>query len=184
MLKVGVIFSRLETIHSLSIQLTGDLNNNILKNTIDGEKNILKENVLDLPNLNWLENLELTCCAEFFFEVLCCGVREAGLKQQNLLFKSGTAFCTSLEKELNILKQNAVENKNLLSEKERTLALYNEEKIWGEVLENKRFENLNNKKMTPYFLSLVKGSKKVDSLSNIVDENGTPFNSDEERKIV
>ena len=36
--------------------------------------------------------------------------------------------------------------------------------------------------MTPYFLSLVKGSKKEDSLSNIVDENGTPFNSDEERK--
>ena len=111
LLKVGVIFSRLETIHSLSIQLTGDLNNNILKNTIDGEKNILKENVLDLPNFNWLENLELTCCAEFFFEALCCGVREAGLKQQNLLFKSGTAFRTSLEKELNILKQNAVETK-------------------------------------------------------------------------
>ena len=36
--------------------------------------------------------------------------------------------------------------------------------------------------MTPYFLSLVKGSKKEDSLSNIVDQNGTPFNSDEERK--
>ena len=36
--------------------------------------------------------------------------------------------------------------------------------------------------MTPYFLSLVKGSKKEDSLSNIVDENGTPFNSEEERK--
>ena len=89
----------------------GDLNNNILKNTIDGEKNILKENVLDLPNFNWLENLELTCYAEFFFEALCCGVREAGLKQQNLLFKSGTAFRTSLEKELNILKQNAVETK-------------------------------------------------------------------------
>ena len=70
LLKVGVIVSRLDNIHSLSIQLSGDLNNNFLKNTIDGEKNILKENVLDLPNFNWLENLELTCCAEFFFEAL------------------------------------------------------------------------------------------------------------------
>ena len=98
------------------------------------------------------------------------------------MFKSGTALRISLEKELNIPKQNAVENKHLITEKERILALYNEAKIWEEVLENKRFENLNNKKMTPYFLSLVKGSKKEDSLNNIVDENGTPFNSDEERK--
>ena len=42
--------------------------------------------------------------------------------------------------------------------------------------------NANNTVTTPYFLSLVKGSKKEDSLNNIVDENGTPFNSDEERK--
>ena len=59
---------------------------------------------------------------------------------------------------------------------------YNEEKIREEVIKNKRFENLNNEKMTPYFLSLVKGSKKEDSLINIVDENGIPFNSNEERK--
>ena len=59
---------------------------------------------------------------------------------------------------------------------------YNEEKISEEVIKNKRFENLNNEKMTPYFLSLVKGSKKEDSLINIVDENGIPFNSNEERK--
>ena len=124
LLKVGVIFSRLDTIHSLSSQLTGDLNNNCLKNTIEGEKNILKENVLDLPNFNWLENLELTCCAEFFFAALCCEVREADLKQQNLLFKSGTTFHIILEKELNFLKQNAVENKLSISEKEHTLALY------------------------------------------------------------
>ena len=50
------------------------------------------------------------------------------------LFKSGTAFRISLEKEPNILKQNAVENKHLITEKERTLALYNEEKIREEVL--------------------------------------------------
>ena len=61
--------------------------------------------------------------------------------------------------------------------KERALALHNEETICKEVLENKKFEMLNNEKMTPYFLSLVKGSKKEESLDQVVNDDGTPFNN-------
>ena len=43
---------------------------------------------------------------------------------------------------------------------------------------------LNNEKMTPYFLSLVKGSKKEESLDQVVNDDGTPFNSNEDRNIL
>ena len=40
---------------------------------------------------------------------------------------------------------------------------------------------LNNEKMTPYFLSLIKGSKKEESLDQVVNDDGTPFNSSKDR---
>ena len=73
-----------------------------------------------------------------------------------------------------------MENRNQINLKEHTLAIHNEETIRNEVLENKKFEMLNNEKMTPYFLSLVKGSKKEESLDQVVNDDGTPFNSNED----
>ena len=175
---VGSIYTSLERIHSNTIKLSGEPENINLKNTIEGEKNSLKDILTDLPSFIWLETLNLSCGAEFFFEALCCGVREGRLKQQNYLFKAGTTFRISLEKEINILKQAPVEkNRNQINLKERALALHNEETIRNEVLENKKFEMLNNEKMTPYFLSLVKGSKKEESLDQVVNDDGTPFNN-------
>ena len=178
---VGSINTSLERIHSNTIKLSGEPENINLKNTIEGEKNSLKDILTDLPSFIWLETLNLLCGAEFFFEALCCSIREACLKQQNYLFKSGTAFRISLEKEINILKQAPVENRNQINLKEHALALHNEETIRNEVIEYKKFEMLNNEKMTPYFLSLVKGSKKEESLDQVVNDDGTPFNSSKDR---
>ena len=74
-----------------------------------------------------------------------------------------------------------MENRNQINLKEHALALHNEETIRNEVLEYKKFEMLNNEKMTPYFLSLVKGSKKEESLDQVVNDDGTPFNSSKDR---
>ena len=40
---------------------------------------------------------------------------------------------------------------------------------------------LNNEKMTPYFLSLIKGSKKEESLDQVVNDDGAPFNNSKDR---
>ena len=143
---VGSIYTSLESIHSNTIKLSGEPENINLKYTIEGEKNSLKDILTDLPSFIWLETLNLSCGAEFFFEALCCGVREACLKQQNYLFKAGTAFWISLEKEINILKQAPVENRNQINLKERALALPNEETICNKVLENKNLRCSTMKK--------------------------------------
>ena len=52
----------------------------------------------------------------------------------------------------------------------------------SEVLERKKFELLHNEKITPYFLTLVKGSKKEDTLENITKDDGTEFESPDARK--
>ena len=122
---VGSIYSSLERIQCNTIKLSGEPDNIILKNTIEGDKNALKEILTDLPSFIWLESLNLSCGAEFFFEALCCGVREACLKQQNYLFKSCTAFRISLEKEINVLKQAPIENRNQINLKECTLEVHN-----------------------------------------------------------
>ena len=49
-------------------------------------------------------------------------------------------------------------------------------------MERKKFELLNNEKITPYFLSLVKGSKKDETLENITRDDGTEFENPAERK--
>ena len=40
---------------------------------------------------------------------------------------------------------------------------------------------LNNEKITPYFLNLVKGTKNEDPISSITNDDETPFDSDDER---
>ena len=60
--------------------------------------------------------------------------------------------------------------------------MHNEQLLKIEVLERKKFEMLHNKKITLYFLTLVKGSKKEDTLENITKDDGTEFESSDERK--
>ena len=40
---------------------------------------------------------------------------------------------------------------------------------------------LNNEKITPYFLNLVKETKNEDPISSITNDDETPFESDDER---
>ena len=40
---------------------------------------------------------------------------------------------------------------------------------------------LNNEKITPYFLNLVKGTKNENPISSITNDDKTPFDSDGER---
>ena len=180
--KVGTILTNLATINNLSIALTGDPENNLLPINLEAAKTDLELKINDLPGIGWLESLTLTCEAEFFFEALCCGVREACLKQQNFNFKINTAYAANLNKEINTLKQLTPPDHTLINTKERELAIHNERQLKNEVMERKKFEMLNNEKITPYFLSLVKGSKKEETLENITRDDGTEFENPADRK--
>ena len=119
--------------------------------------------------------------SEFFLEALCCSTREAGMKQQIFLHKVDSAFEFTLHCEINVLKQEFAKDNVRINELERQLAEHIEFKLKREVTHHKKFEMLNNEKIIPYFLNLVKGTKKEDPISSITNDNETPFDSDSER---
>jgi hypothetical protein len=64
---------------------------------------------------------------------------------------------------------------------ERELNNIVEQDLRKEILKMKHFESLNNEKITPYFLSLAKRPQNSESLSDINNVDGTPFESHEQR---
>ncbi len=50
-----------------------------------------------------------------------------------------------------------------------------------EILKMRRFEDLNNEKISHYFLSLVKRPQNSESLVDLNRDNGTPFDSKADR---
>ena len=66
--------------------------------------------------------------------------------------------------ELNVLKQEELKDNARINELERQLAKHIDFKVKREVTDHKKFEMLNNAKITPFFLNLVKGAKKEDPI--------------------
>ena len=95
--------------------------------------------------------------------------------------KVDSAFEFTLNCEINVLKQEDAKDNVRINELERQLAEHIDFKLKKEVTNHKKFEMLNNEKITPYFFNLVKGTKKEDPISSITKDNETPFDSDDER---
>ena len=119
--KVGQIIKDIDSINKLSLEIAKDPDDAAAKLTHEGLTTGLGEKLLNLPDLNYLENLSLTCNSEFFFEALCCSMQEAGLKQQNFLHKVDSAFEFTLNCELNVLKQEELKDNAHINELERQL---------------------------------------------------------------
>ena len=179
--KVGQIIKDIDSINRLSLDIAKDLDDAAAKLTHEGLTTGLGEKLLNLLDLNYLENLSLTCNSEFFFEALCCSMREAGLKQQNFLHKVDSAFEFTLNCELNVLKQEELKDNARINELERLLTEHIDFKLKREVTNHKKFEMLNNEKITTFFLNLVKGTKKEDPISSISRDDKSQFDSDEGR---
>ena len=78
-------------------------------------------------------------------------MQEAGLKQQNFLHKVDSTFEFTLNCELNVLKQEELKDNARINELERQLTKHIEFKVKREVTNRKKFEMLNNEKISPFF---------------------------------
>ena len=148
-------------------------------NALEAERRELIENndllFSQLPNLPLLEAASLTCRVEFFFEALCCATREAALKQQSEIYKLGICIEKAKNAEIMVLKQDYINNQNIIFEKELELGEYLERRLKIELSNYNKFEMLNCEKITPYFMNLVKSCKKESTLDGIVREDGNIF---------
>jgi hypothetical protein len=87
-----------------------------------------------------------------------------------------------LKTELKNLYQDHTTNLERIIEIETILSKLNDDELRREVERIPGFEVLNSEKITPYFLSLAKGSQSEASMSDICDSNGQPFESLEDMK--
>jgi len=177
--RIGVLMNTSKRIQTL--KLSGEQNGNIP--VIAGEVAALTEELTtgieQLPQIEYFENLELTCNPDVFFETFAFTLKNATLSFQSSFFKIKNHQKTRLKAEIKTLKMDYVNNCNLIFEKETQLSNIVDLELREELSMIKNFERLNDEKITPYFLNLAKTPVKTDTLDIISDDNSQPFdNSD------
>ena len=148
---------------------------------IEGLRAEVREAIDDLPDLQFFENLDLTCNKAIFFEILSSSVKNVTLGHQAWIFKTKNKLKTSLTNSIKNLKQNFINNKIEILALERRLSAISESELRSELLKIKNFERLNNEKITPYFLKIAKSSKPDDSLECLKNNQSQDFLNEDER---
>jgi len=136
----------------------------------------------ELPDIELLNNLEMECNPEFFFEALCNQMRNAALKQQSQNFKFETHVEQSLNREINTLKQEPVPDIQRISELEDSLSTHIQNKLVDLVKLHKRYEIIHSERITPIFMQLVNCTKNDESLNIITTDNGEEFANPTDRE--
>jgi len=179
---VGRICETLDRVKNIERRMAVEGNNNLDEMVVAGlraEVQLLSE---ELPTTQYLENLSLGCEPEIFFETLINCIKNNVLSHQATVFRTRNLRKKLLAKEIAFLKQNFLQNKVLILEKERQLPNLVESELRDELLHYKKFENLNDEKITPHFMSIVKTKNAGDSLENIKHHDGSEFISKDELK--
>jgi exonuclease III len=146
-------------------------------------RNAIKNNLELLPSLDDLQNMEISCDKDTFLEILIMAVKNSSLAHQHSYFKVRNAKRIFRENKIKNLKKNFDANSGEILRAERDLNAIVESDAREEISKMKNFEHLNNEKITPYFLALAKKPHNSENLSEIVREDGVPFNNARERDI-
>jgi hypothetical protein len=107
-------------------------------------------------------------------------LKKSPLKLSGLATKTERINVNLLKKRLEFLKQDFLRNEKEIFDCERRLTGIHDKNLSSKVSCFKIFENLNNERMTPAYLSLVKNRSDA-KLSQIKKDDGTNFMSDEAR---
>jgi len=182
LLIIGRISVLLEEIKNAESRNVLEGPNNFVELTIAGKRAEILLLFEDLPELEFFENLSCSHTPKVFFETLVCCIKNSVLMHQCNIFRLKNLKRTELTKRIRGLKKSFAENTAEILRFERTLSLLEESILKDELLHYKKFENLNNEKITPYFMSLVKSKNSADSLDNLKRDDGSAFNTTDELK--
>ena len=98
------------------------------------------------------------------------------------MYKLKTETEKKLNTELYVLKQDPINNQNLITKKEWELTKFLGRTLKEELRNFDKFEFLNNEKITSYFLGLVKSNAKEATIGDITDEKGRTFENSDGRE--
>jgi hypothetical protein len=104
------------------------------------------------------------------------------VSHQNFVFKNAKKSRHDLETKLKTLYADPAANMDRIIELESSLNSLVDSELRHELSKYSGFEVLNSEKITPFFLSLAKGSQVEAKMDNIRNEAGIEFASVEERK--
>ena len=135
-----------------------------------------------MPPLEFFENLPTSVTPDLLLQTLTCCIKNRVLSHQSFVFKKKAARKRQLSDRISQLKLNFDQNCTSILETERLLSDVVEYELKEELSFYKNFECLNSEKITPHFMNLVKNSGTDEKLSDICDNNGTPFVNDVSRK--
>ncbi len=135
----------------------------------------------NFPDLAFFESLRLNRNDKIFFETLVMSVKNSSLSHQHSFYKIKNLKKSVLMNELQQLKKDFLANQGLIFQKELELSSIIEHDLCEELKQNKKFENMNNEKITPYFMAPAKLPDTEAVLTDIQQENGTDFLTKKDR---
>jgi exonuclease III len=140
--KIGVILQEINNIKNLRMQIA---NNNGLEDAefIEQRINLMEEKIenlfLQIPNLEFFENLDLTAQPDIFFETLSIALKNEALSFQSHFYNSKNATKKQLRDQIKELKQDYDQNKNLIFDLELQLSTIVELELKDELSTIKNF---------------------------------------------
>jgi hypothetical protein len=123
---------------------------------LDRIQTALTASLNTLPRLDDLQTFNLTADPDVFFEILCINIKNNLISFQGWLQKTERINVNLLKKRLEFLKQDFLGNEEEIFDCERRLTGIHDKNLSSKVSCFKIFKNLNNERMTPAYLSLVK----------------------------
>jgi exonuclease III len=176
----------LELIGLVRAQLKS-INSDIIYDISDEESQMVRQkrinycfNILnDLEAYN-IQSLEPSCEDDIFLESMINFVRNDIVSYQTFISKSRSMVVHDLEREMSALSGNFELNQTRIFEIEKMLSKISDRLMRSEVERNRSFEAINNKKITPFTLRLLKSNKKESSLLDLKKDDGFDFGSEGE----
>jgi exonuclease III len=163
----------------LPIGSRSELEENIRSGRLGEIRELLEDFPLDaMENGAFKDNIT----DDIFMETLVNNIRNECISYQIFLSKTSSETVSNLTKELGRLKQDFDANQNRIITLEKRLDEIADFKLRSKLEATANFEILNAETITPHFLNLARGEKSEARLSDIVDDNGIPFQNDEALK--
>ena len=180
--RIGTVHGLLTEIQELKTREVKEGTNRLLTLRIEGIRADIRECLEQLPNFEALNTLTLAPTPDIFLETLILCVKNNALKEQQRSIQISTARKNELIGRLKNLKIDNRPNFLLIQRTENELSRVIEAELRSELENFKRFETLNEEKITPHFMSMVKGSFKSEKPTLIRNDHGNEFESIEEQK--
>jgi hypothetical protein len=119
---------------------------------------------------------------DLFMETLVNNLKNDCVSYQVFINRTVSTTVANIESRLELLKENYDQNCTEIFTLEKKLDSINDAKLRNKLEGNRNYNIFNNEKFTPNFVNLSKGTKSEATLSDLRDDYGNAFESENDMK--